>query len=72
MSFNVDPPKTLKTRLWYLLLHCSLLFKYWVWAWVSTMEKEHNVFVGLFVQFYKTHRMGKLECSHKNPTGFLI
>lgn len=28
--------------------------------------------MGLFVQFYKTHRMGRFNASYKNPSGFLV
>lgn len=70
MYFNTVTPQNLKTSLFCLLLHCSSLWhKYWLWY---NIERELNLSMGLFVQFYKTHRLGRLNGSYKNPSGLLV
>jgi len=41
-------------------------------AWLCTMGKEDNIFLGVFVQLCKMGRMSRLEGGYRNPAGFLV
>lgn len=69
MYFNTVTLQNLKITLLWLLLHrSSLWLKYCLWY----NRERTEFFVGLFVQFYMTHRMGRLNDIYKNSSGFLV